>query len=152
MYEWLKVNHLRARGAAWIPLTADNKNISFPLHIAIEADDSTAIDTLLKEGNIYESDFYGNTLLHLSIKQQNFPLFECLLAMGADPTLCNGKDHSLLHQAAIYDKEGRFLEVLLQKNLPINQMANYLFTPLAIAIESQNDKAIEMLKAAGGED
>jgi ankyrin repeat protein len=137
----------------WRPIEQSDQPLREPpLHTAILSRDNGAIETLLAEYcNINESDSEGNTPLHLCIQTGNEALFLRLLRQGADTGLCNGWDHSLLHQAAKYDTEGKFLPMLIDASDDINPLVRDLYTPLDVAVKANNHTAIEILSRRGAE-
>lgn len=83
-------------------------------------------------GEIDRQDDEGNPPLFCAVS--NLPVFEALLAIGADINLRNGKGYSLLHQIA-YIGSMRELELVQGHGLYINSQDLWGSTPLHVAAE-----------------
>jgi SAM-dependent methyltransferase len=151
LHDWLKENRLLDNPAAlWHPLQdKDKPRETPPLHKAILAGDKAAIAECLATCDINESDSQGNTALHIAIQKQDFELFKLLLSKGADIGLFNGEGSTPLHEAAIQDKEGIFLQSLIDAGADVKAKAQYYHSvPMEDAIWAKNFKAIELLLKA----
>jgi len=154
IYEWLKKNNLLFEpSSTWHPLKDKDNALKIPaLHKAIlDEENFDEIKILLEneKTDINESDSYGRTPLHLLIDITSFELFKLALDKGASLELENGKRRTPLHEAACFDKEGRFLTTLISRGAKVN--GEYKKTPLSCAIEAKNLKAIEILIREGAE-
>ncbi|MGC1877980.1 MAG: ankyrin repeat domain-containing protein [Rhabdochlamydiaceae bacterium] len=152
MYDWLKKNRLLvAPSNVWRPLQDKDNDRALPsLHRAILQGELQQVKEFLDRGDdIDESDSAGCTPLHIAIQKQCDELFELLLSKGADIGLPNGEGHTLLHQAAISDTEGRCLQTLINNGAEVNVKSISYETPLDCAIKAKNLKAIEILIKAG---
>jgi hypothetical protein len=150
MYDWLKENGLLFRSdRIWKPLQEkDNALTTPPLHQAIEQDERDKIQIYLDRGDdINESDSLGQTPLHLACQRRSFELFKSFLDRGAQTELFNERRNTVLHEAALFDTEGHFLQALIHAGAKVD--AKIYDTPLDRAIEVKNVKAVEILIKAG---
>ncbi len=155
MYEQLKQNGLlESRDLTWKPMHAKQDHLMQPpLHQVVIRDDVDAVEELLKKGDdINESDTSGCTPLHLAIQNKCFKVFQLLLDRGANIDLCNGKKRAALNEAAFWDREGVFVQALIDAGAPVNPEWFYgIRSPLTSAIQAKNYTAVEILIKNGVE-
>jgi len=155
LHEWLKRNRLLNNpDQSWFALTKADLHKEFPpLHTAILRGDKTAIQKHIENGSdLNESDANGRTPLHLSILQKNRELFQFLLTK-VDIKLYDLEGHPL-HIAVRADQEGEYVQALIEAGADVNAEGSSRicrFTPLDLAIEAANFKAIEILMKAGAD-
>lgn len=154
LYEQLRQQGLLNNSAlVWGPLQENDANKNPPLlHTAIASSHEEAIYQCLREGcDINESDDKGSTPLHLAIKHNNYKLFSFLIKNGAKTKLFAGES-TPLHLAILYDFNGCFIKDLIEKGAEVNLKPNKFYvsnaTPLGLAIEHKNVKAVELLLVA----
>lgn len=145
LHDWVKRNELFSSHAClWAPLK-DRYNVKErpPLHQARNLDE---VKSYLSAGHLIdESDFRGETPLHLAVKTLNWELFDLLLLKGANIRLYNSAMKTPLHEAAALDKEGRFIKRLLALGADVNATVMSDGFPINAAIQSQNLAGLEIL-------
>ncbi len=153
LYEWLKTHDVLENPCLpWKPLKRLDEEQKIPLlHHAIVSCDLQTIEEGLKSGiySINDSDDAGNTALHYSILKEDFKLFELLLNYGANYELFNNQGFAPMHIAAACDKDGKFLQRLIDRGARFDFISEY-YAKSAIehANEAKNSVAMEILKKA----
>jgi SAM-dependent methyltransferase len=153
MYDWLKKNELLDRcSTLWRPLQDKERAQELsPLLKAILNADRQEIEECLKRGDDLDtSNSAGHTAIHISIQKQDYDLFRLLLTHGAHIGLQTGKGYTPLHEAALADREGHFLQDLIAAGAKVDARGlPHYETPLSVAIAAKNLKAVELLIKAG---
>jgi uncharacterized protein len=85
---------------------------------AVRSNDSTTVTRILKDNKInlnYQEAKFGETLLMLTVKNQQYEMCRKLLELGADPNVHNHADGSsaIIDAADIYSTGTEFVQLLL---------------------------------------
>ena len=139
-----------------IPLFEENQQalqqdvVFFPLIKRREmlfSNDLVQVKTALEQGaGINEKDLTGSTPLHFAVRNQNWELFAFLLEEKPFLFAENLEDNSPLNEAILIDTEGSYLLALLERGELLQNRSIYRKrSPLTLAIEHKNLKAIELL-------
>jgi ankyrin repeat protein/SAM-dependent methyltransferase len=148
LYEWLKQSGvLDSPGLIWKPVHAkDDQRIQPPLHKVVLCNAIHELEEMITQGeDMNASDAEGCTPLHLAVRNRSFEVFQLLLKKGAMTNLYNEKKYTPLHEAVIVDTEGQFLQALIDVGAKVDAKAWLGTTPLHLALEAKNLKAIEIL-------
>ncbi|MES2345474.1 MAG: ankyrin repeat domain-containing protein [Chlamydiota bacterium] len=153
LYDYMKQNKLFVNGnSRWEPIHDKDRHQKWPpLHTAVLQKNIDKVIELLDAGcdlNEYDSD--GSTALHLAIRKNSAELFQLLLEKGAHLELKNVYGYTPLHQAVLFDDDGRFINALINAGANINGDSLYN-NPLQTAINKKNLKTIELLIKSGAE-
>jgi hypothetical protein len=138
LFDWLKSNELLHRKEdVWRPLQDKDVHLGTPsLHQALLQNDMIQAKTCLDRGDdLNEIDCRERTPLQIALQNKSLPLFKLLLSKGASPIP--------LSEMCKLDFSADFVNALIETGANIN--CNYPNTPLRVAIESKNFKAIEAL-------
>jgi hypothetical protein len=154
MYDWLKKQGLLIWPTALWRSIRDQEFPTPILHRAIMKGQRKVFDACFQppEEDIDMSDSEGQVALHIAIQKKSYELFQLLLERGARTELYNGRGNTPLHEAAIIDNEGRFLQSLLDAGAQVNaKYYKYGPSPLDRAIEAKNPNAVKILIQAKAE-
>jgi ankyrin repeat protein len=118
------------------------------MHAAVWHGRTDLIDILLSKGaDIDATDFQGRTPFLLEC-QRSKRLLRFLLSKGADPHAKDAQSQSALHAASAYGNIP-ITTFLLNIGLPINQPDDSNYTPLTLAILSNQEDAALVLLTRG---
>jgi hypothetical protein len=129
---------------------------------AIEASDTALADKILAAGvDVNGQDSAGMTPLLQALLSGNEPLFQQLLARGANPNVCTTRGQCVMNQAA--DRDGPWLELALKYGgdpnalnvgnpyAPNSTPLFYAITPKRVDFEAWQVRNIELLLQANAD-
>lgn len=122
-----------------------------PLHFAVQSENSKVPKFLLEHGAQVDARTKGGewTPLHFAALTGDMDLVQLLLGRGADINAKDNRNWTILHVAAMKDYDTMAQRLLDQGADP--SIADIKgFTPYIIALGLGNDRAKEVLAAAGG--
>ncbi len=119
---------------------------------AIEDNDINRVKQLIAQGVDVNAahEVHGNTLLIISILQNNIDIIELLINKGADVNIENrhGETPLLL---AVYEEDIDIVELLIDTGAGINIKDDAGDTPLSLAVGNNDKYIIRLLLNAGAE-
>lgn len=128
-----------------------------------DADESKVIEILAKEPRLidYQEPKYGNTLLKLTVMNQQMKPFKLLLDNNADVNIHNTYDgtSAIIEASRTKFYDIKYVEILLQKGANVNDIEigkrregnSTRFTPLMAASRSGRLDIVKLLVAKGAE-
>jgi ankyrin repeat protein len=121
-----------------------------PLHWAVRADDSAAVDRLLRDGaDAKAADRYGVTPLYLAAVNGNAAIIRKLLDAGADPNTKDPAGETALMTAARTGTPDA-LKVLLDRGANLNAVdPEFQQTALMLAVRENHPAAVRLLIERG---
>jgi ankyrin repeat protein len=121
-----------------------------PLHWAVRADDSAAVDRLLRDGaDAKAADRYGITPLYLAAVNGNAAIIRKLLDAGADPNTKDPAGETALMTAARTGMPDA-LKVLLDRGANLNAVdPEFQQTALMLAVRENHPAAVKLLIERG---
>lgn len=123
-----------------------------PLHLAAMKQNQELLALLLQNGApVNERGKSGETPISLACRNRG--CVELLLGHGADPSIPDRSGRNVLHMLAAW-KDERSLEMLaffIERKMPLDQRDARGRTPLAVAFEESNLKAMERLLESGAD-
>ncbi|KAK3707437.1 hypothetical protein QZH41_011912 [Actinostola sp. cb2023] len=105
-------------------------------------------EIIQKDKNLVNQTSAGHkTALHVACHQGNPDIVSYLLENGADKDIRDEGGYTALHHAAYGDKSGACVVIMLSGNANVNvtDMDNTNVTPLHLAIQQDNEKAVAAL-------
>jgi len=124
-----------------------NINNYSPIHYATKIECFPVFSYLYSLGaNIHSTVKGGRHLVHLAAENGNIELLEFLLNLGGsiDINIKDDKDYSAIH-IAVLSGNLKFIKVLLEKGVNVNEMNYNGNTPLHIAAKKGKDEIIRFL-------
>lgn len=130
---------------------------AWPLAKAVEAEDTSRIKTEVIENKIdpdYQESRYGNTLLMMSIFNNDYASAKTLLDVGADPNLRDKHRGATAVIDAAANKDSKYLKLLLAykgnpnvvENKPVKDDDSPMQTALTSAISYYDANSLEKVK------
>ncbi|ALA62384.1 ankyrin repeat family protein [Turkeypox virus] len=128
-----------------------DKDGESPLHLAVEMGNLDIIDLLIGTGiNINNKFCYsGHTPLHIAVKRDTrYDIVDMLLKNGADPSIKNDNNETVLH-IAVKNENNAMVDMLLKYSPDLEPRDCYGFTPLYNAIMKKNSYITKCLLDKG---
>lgn len=124
---------------------------------AVQDEDTSLIVELAKVGNLeidYQEAKFGNTLLVLAIKNDDYKSVKALLELGANPNISDHYRGSTPMHDAAENKDPKYLRILLEykgnpnvvESMPVTENDRGRTTPLNEAISYSSDNNLEKVK------
>ncbi|XP_057320544.1 putative ankyrin repeat protein RF_0381 [Microplitis mediator] len=111
-----------------------------PLHIAVERENKTMVESLVKNKADVNIDFgNGKTILNVAIEKNNFELMRILVDAGADVNYGAPLDQ------AIDNNSYEIVKYLVANGAKVNTCGKWKMTPLQRAVKKGNKEIIELL-------
>jgi ankyrin repeat protein len=133
-------------------LAPGNSNGPVLMWAATTTQDPAIIKALLNKGSaINEVDgiFKGTPLSGAASYNKNTQIIDTLMAHGADLSMRLLHDNSILQSAAMYNRNPGIIEHLIQLGADVNHRNVYGQDALDLAIDKDNEVAIEALNNSG---
>ena len=129
-----------------------NADGTTPLHWAVRADDSKAVDKLLRSGaDAKAADRYGVTPLYLAAVNGNAAIIRRLLDSGADPNSKDPAGETALMTAARTGTPDA-LRTLLDRGANVNAVdPEFQQTALMLAVRENHPAAVKLLIESGAD-
>jgi ankyrin repeat protein len=137
------VNYLLEKGAK---LDATSNYGYTPLHLAAMGQNKKIVDALLaKKPNVNGKDNNGYTPIMFAMTHNGSKeMIQAWLDAGADLTVKNNQNQTVLHLACLYANE-EVAELFVKRGIPIKETDDYGYTPLAAAASRNSVKIVKML-------
>lgn len=137
------------RAGAGVDKDAKNDIGRTPLHVAVAGGKEAAAKALVMAGaDVNTRDANKDAPLHLAIEGSHGGLADTLLLRGADPSVNNRDGVYPIHRAAYRGLDEAVL-ALAQKEVDLNSVDKYVWTPLRIAALQDNISNVRVLLAEG---
>ncbi|XP_051901662.1 ankyrin repeat and death domain-containing protein 1A-like [Pristis pectinata] len=104
----------------------------------------TSATVLLQEGIDVNATGNKDPCLHLAVKHNFPPLFQCLIAAGCDVNICDHRRQSALH-VAVERRQPAVVEQLLRVNINLHLQDQQGRTALDLAVRSQHAALADMI-------
>lgn len=151
MHEFFKQNKfLIEQNYNWYSIYEDKRDQvhSFKMHEAIIKADESEVLSCLDKTNINESDYNGNTPVHLAIQGNHFEIFKLLLTHKPHLDLFNNDGRDALMEAIKCDKNGRYISALIAEGVSLNPGKRFYrdnLKPLDYAKNEANPIAVKLI-------
>ena len=123
-----------------------------PLHTAVKFNrEETAFYLLSKGADPNARNMWNHTPLYYPESGERYNIMKELIAHGATVNITDANNHTPLYYAAMHDKTGKTVELLLSKGAKVNIKNDVGSTPLHISTFTSNLKAAEILLSAGAD-
>ncbi|XP_071099039.1 serine/threonine-protein phosphatase 6 regulatory ankyrin repeat subunit B-like [Haliotis cracherodii] len=139
-------NLLVSKGADLTLTDDDNDTV---LHLASQGGNRAIVEYLLSSLDINSRGQHGLTALMVAAESANKDVFDLLVSKGADLTLTDDDNDTVLHLAC--EGGNRSIVEYLLPSFDINCRGQYDRTPLMVAAESANKDVFDLLVSKGAD-